>query len=146
MASQFSSKINVVVRLHPNEDGLLYQNCPHVRVTKDAPSLNVTLDGCDWLGSLCSTVLYDALLFNKPVWQFHADGWADLAENWKQGLARRIASADNFEPKRKRFYRRMAWGAQILSWPVAFRQSPPCWTRNCLFRPGTTSIPVIRTL
>jgi hypothetical protein len=94
MASQFSTKINVVVRLHPNEDGLLYQNCPHVRVTKDVPSLNVTLDGCDWLGSLCSTVLYDALLFNKPVWQFHANGWADLAENWKQGLARRIASAD----------------------------------------------------
>ena len=50
------------------------------------------LDGCDWLASLCSTVLYDGLLYEKPVWQFHADGWPALADNWKQGLALRVRS------------------------------------------------------
>jgi hypothetical protein len=56
--------------------------------------LHTTLDGCDWVGSLCSTVLYDALLYLKPVWQFFADGWPDLADNWRCRLAKRISSLD----------------------------------------------------
>ena len=91
-AALHKNDINVVVRLHPNEDGSLYQNCPHLHITKDVPDLAVTLEGCDWVGSLCSTVLYDALLFKKPVWQFHADHWPELANNWRQGLAVRISS------------------------------------------------------
>lgn len=91
-AAQYSDVINVVVRLHPNEDGSLYRDCRHIRITKDCPALPITLDGCDWVGSLCSTVLYDALLYKKPVWQFYADGWPELAENWKYGLALRISS------------------------------------------------------
>jgi hypothetical protein len=91
-AAEFSNTVNIIVRLHPNEDGSLYRNCPHVCRTKGSPSLAVTLDGCDWVGSLCSTVLYDALLFNKPVWQFYADEWPELADNWKYGLAARISS------------------------------------------------------
>jgi hypothetical protein len=94
IASRFESALNVVVRLHPNEDGRLFKECSNVRVIKQAPDLATTLDGCDWVGSLCSTVLYDALLFGKPVWQFYADGWPDLADNWKHGLARRIASRE----------------------------------------------------
>jgi hypothetical protein len=92
IASQYSNRINVVVRLHPNEDGSLYKTCPNLQVTKDVPDLTTTLQGCDWSGSLCSTVLYEALLYEKPVWQFYADGWPDLADNWKHGLATRIAS------------------------------------------------------
>jgi hypothetical protein len=39
-------------------------------------------------------VLYDGLLYGKPIWQFHADGWPALADNWKQGLALRVSSDD----------------------------------------------------
>ncbi len=92
MASEYSNDINVVVRLHPNEDGSLYRGCPHLHITKAVPDLATTLQGSDWSGSLCSTVLYEALLYEKPVWQFYADGWPNLADNWKHGLATRIAS------------------------------------------------------
>jgi hypothetical protein len=91
-AAQLAPKLNIVIRLHPNEDGSIYRDCQHLHVTKELPDLATTLAGCDWVGSLCSTVLYDALLFRKPVWQFYADGWPQLAENWKQGLAVRISS------------------------------------------------------
>jgi hypothetical protein len=37
-------------------------------------------------------VLYDGLLYGKPIWQFHADGWPALADNWQQGLAQRVRS------------------------------------------------------
>jgi hypothetical protein len=92
-AARYASELNVVVRLHPNEDGALYRRCPHLTLTRAAQTLGDTLDGCDWLGSLCSTVLYDGLLYGKPVWQFHADGWPALADNWSQALARRVRSA-----------------------------------------------------
>jgi hypothetical protein len=91
-ASRYASDINVVVRLHPNEDGSLYRDCSHLTISKALPDLTTTLQGSDWVGSLCSTVLYDALLYRKPIWQFYADGWSELADNWKCGLARRISS------------------------------------------------------
>jgi hypothetical protein len=93
LASAYADRINVVVRLHPNEDGSLYQDRSHLRVVKDSPDLTTMLSGCDWVGSLCSTVMYDALLFHKPVWQFLADGWPELADNWHRGLALRVSSA-----------------------------------------------------
>ena len=70
----------------------MYQTCRHLTITKNAPNLAVTLNGCDWVGSLCSTVLYDALLYQKPIWQFYQDGWPELADNWRCGLAKRICS------------------------------------------------------
>jgi hypothetical protein len=85
--------VNVVVRLHPNEDGSLYRRCRHVTLTQGSPDLSDTLDGCDRVASLCSTVLYDGLLYGKAIWQLHADGWPDLADNWKRGLALRVGSA-----------------------------------------------------
>jgi hypothetical protein len=94
IAARRSSNINIIVRLHPNEGGALYRNCPHLHVTKSSPDLATVLDGCDWVGSLCSTAMYDALLYKKPVWQFYADGWSELADNWKYGLAARISSED----------------------------------------------------
>lgn len=97
MASRYASDVNVVVRLHPNEDGSLYQHCPHVKVSKASPDLATTLEGSDWVGSLCSTVLYDALLYHKPILQFYADGWPELAVNWKSGLAKRISSRTELE-------------------------------------------------
>ena len=95
-AEKYSKDVNVVIRLHPNEDGSLYMNCPHLTITKGSPDLAVLLEGSDWVGSLCSTVLYDALLFEKPVWQFYADAWPELADNWRRGLATRIASEADF--------------------------------------------------
>ena len=92
LAARYSAALNVVVRLHPNEDGTLYRQCRHLTMTRDTPTLGDTLDGCDGLGSLCSTVLYDGLLYGKPIWQFHADDWPALADNWRQGLARRVSS------------------------------------------------------
>lgn len=96
-AAAQTPEVNVVVRLHPNEDGALYKGCPHLRVSKSEVDLTTTLDGCDVAASLCSTVLYDALVFRKPVWQFYADGWPELADNWKQGLARRVASSGDLK-------------------------------------------------
>jgi hypothetical protein len=61
-------------------------------VTRDAVDLRSTLEAADAVGSLCSTVLYEALLFDKPVWQFYADGWPELAPNWRRSLAKRVAS------------------------------------------------------
>lgn len=84
--------INVVVRLHPNENGDLYPGCRHLTLTKGTPDLETTLAGADVVASLCSTVLYEALLYGKPVWQLHADGWPDLADTWRQGLAIRVGS------------------------------------------------------
>jgi hypothetical protein len=102
-AAQLANEINIVVRLHPNEDGSLYRDCPTVHLTKDTPELSVVLKGCDFVGSLCSTVLYDALLFKKPVWQFYADGWPELADNWRQGLALRISSQAELSKKLLQF-------------------------------------------
>jgi hypothetical protein len=85
--------LNVVVRLHPNEDGRIYKDCRYLSVTKVVPDLASTLGGCDVVGSLCSTVLYDALLYEKPVLQFHRHGWPDLADNWKNNYSLRIMSS-----------------------------------------------------
>ena len=93
-AALYADQINIVIRLHPNEDGSLYRNFPHLHITKGSPDLATILDGCDWVGSLCSTVLHDALIYRKPVWQFSAPEWPELADNWKYGLATRISSQD----------------------------------------------------
>ncbi len=96
-ARRLRKQVNVVVRLHPLEDGSLYRGLRELRVTKGEISLSTTLDGSDSVGSLCSTVLYEGLLFHKPVWHFHADGWPELARNWQEGLATRVASATDLE-------------------------------------------------
>jgi hypothetical protein len=97
VAAEYVDSLNVVVRLHPNEDGALYHCCQHLLITKSETSLETILDGCDLVGSLCSTVLYDALLYQKPTWQFWADGWPELADNWKYGLSGRISSKDHLK-------------------------------------------------
>lgn len=97
MAYRFEGDINVVVRLHPNEDGSLYRHCSHLTISKTLPDFRTTLQGSNWVGSLCSTVLYDALLYHKPTYQFYANGWPELAINWKSGLAKRISSRMELE-------------------------------------------------
>lgn len=94
LARAYRGRMNVIVRLHPNEDDRLYRGCPHLVVTKHRPGFAALLDGCDGVVSLCSTALYEALLYRKPIWQLAAPGWPDLADNWKRGLARRVASQD----------------------------------------------------
>jgi hypothetical protein len=92
-AEQLREKIEIVVRLHPNEDGSLYTKYPHLRVFKNECDLETTLAGADICAALCSTALLDALLYHKPVLQFYADGWPDLADNWRRGLSQRIANS-----------------------------------------------------
>jgi hypothetical protein len=92
VAERFRRKLNVIVRLHPNEDGSLYRDCGGVILTKDRPDFETLMEGCDCVGSLCSTAMYEALLYGKPVWQFYADGWPELADNWSQGIAKRVSS------------------------------------------------------
>jgi len=92
-AAQYGNALNVVVRLHPNEDGALYRRCRHLTVMSKAVDLEIALDGCDWVGSIYSTVLYDALLYGKQALQFSADHWAPFpTHNWRQGLALRVSS------------------------------------------------------
>jgi hypothetical protein len=92
VAAACADAVNVVVRLHPNEDGSIYRPWPALRITKAVPDLTTTLDGCDGVASLCSTVLQEALLYGKPVWQLDADRWPRLADSWEQGLAVRVSS------------------------------------------------------
>jgi len=96
MAAQYASALNVVVRLHADEDGTLYRGCPHLRVMSRGVELATVLDGCDWIGSLDSTVLYDGLLYGKPAWQLDADHWPTIGLNWRQGLAVRVSSERHF--------------------------------------------------
>ncbi len=91
-AKRYHKRLNVIVRLHPNEDGSLYRNDGYLLVTKDQPSLGVVLEGSDCVASLCSTAMLEALLYHKPVWHFHAEGWPELATNWQEGLAQRVGS------------------------------------------------------
>lgn len=92
IAEQFKGTVHVVVRLHPNEDGRLYANYPQLIVTRAEVPFETAMAGCDCVSSLCSTAMYEALLYGKPVWQLHAEGWPILADNWSQGFAARIAS------------------------------------------------------
>ena len=95
-AAQYANALNVIVRLHANEDGALYRTCPHLTVMNKGVDLAVALEGCDWIGSLYSTVLYDGLLYGKQAWQFWADGWLFPPHNWRQGLALRVSSQRQF--------------------------------------------------
>ncbi len=74
----------------------LYRESRNVTIMSRAVPLGTALEGCDWIGSLGSTVMYDALLYGKAVWQFYADHWPVLVDNWKTGLALRVSSEDHF--------------------------------------------------
>lgn len=87
-----ADRVQFVVRLHPNENGDLYKPYPQLHVIKNECDLDVTLGAADICGALCSTTLSDALIYRKPVLQFYADGWRDLADNWRRGSAERITS------------------------------------------------------
>lgn len=89
--------VHVAVRLHPNEDGSLYEGLPGLRVFKGECDLGTTLAGSAIIGGLCSTCLLEGVLYGKPVLQFFADGWPELADNWRRGLALRIDSATSLE-------------------------------------------------
>jgi hypothetical protein len=92
VAERFRDDLHVLVRLHPNEDGTLYRDCPRLILTKDSPAFETLMEGCDCVTSLCSTAMHEALLYGKPVWQLYADGWPELADNWTNGLAKRVSS------------------------------------------------------
>jgi hypothetical protein len=92
IAERFKDRLHVVVRLHPNEDGSLYRPYPRLVLTDTTLPFDQLMDACDCVSSLCSTAMYEALLYGKPVWQFHADGWPELADNCSGGYARRISS------------------------------------------------------
>lgn len=92
-AANLPDQLEFVVRLHPNEDGSLYTNSPHLRVIKQEFDLATTISAANICAALCSTTLIDALLYNRPVLQFYADGWPDLADNWRRGLSLRVADS-----------------------------------------------------
>lgn len=103
IASEFKQLLHIIVRLHPKEDGSLYREYVNLHILRDELNLETTLDGCDLVGSICSTVLYEALLFNKPIWQFAKDSWPHLADNYNLGLCDRIHSLDQFRKTIKSF-------------------------------------------
>jgi len=91
---------NMVVRLHPNEQGSLYSGLRGLCISRTAEvDLETVLAGCDVAGSLCSSALYEALLFDKPVLHFDRDDFPPLAENWQRGLAVRVSSAADLETR-----------------------------------------------
>lgn len=92
-AEKLESQLNVLVRLHPNEDGSIYAGLKRLRVFKYECDLGTTLAGSDIVAALCSTALLEGLLYGKPVLQFRDDQWPELADNWQRGLAARVTSA-----------------------------------------------------
>lgn len=92
-AQALGDRMNFLIKLHPNEDGVVYAGMTELRVFKREIDLATALAAADVVGALCSTALLDALLYGKPVLQFYADGWPGLADNWRRGLAVRIADA-----------------------------------------------------
>ena len=109
-AETLSDRINVVVRLHPNEDGSLYTQYSRLHVFKKECDLAATLGAADICGTLCSTVMLDALLYRKPILQFYANGWPHLADNWQRGLAQRIENpAQLIEWLSKGYENRQVW-------------------------------------
>tara|TARA_Y100001970_G_scaffold249680_1_gene320469 strand:+ start:6399 stop:7763 length:1365 start_codon:yes stop_codon:yes gene_type:complete len=89
--STYSNKFNILIKLHPNEDGGLYKNTDLV-VMNDELGYNVIMNGCDIVCSICSSSMSEAVIYKKPVWQFYADNWPHLAEHYNHGLALRISS------------------------------------------------------
>ena len=87
----FKNKINILVKLHPNEKGELYQTTKLITF-KNEIDYKAVLNGCDLVGSLCSTAMAEAILFEKPVWQFYSDDWHELSDQYKYGFALRISS------------------------------------------------------
>lgn len=85
--------VNVLARLHPNEDGSLFASSRKIVVMKREVDVVTALAGADIVASQCSTALEEAVLLGKPVWQFEGDGWPELASNWRDGLAARVGSA-----------------------------------------------------
>ncbi len=92
-AAELVADVNVVARLHPNEDGRVFAPSRKVVIMKREVGVMTALAGADVVASQCSTALDEAVLFGKPVWQFEGDGWPELASNWRDGLAARVGSA-----------------------------------------------------
>jgi len=92
-AAELVPDVNVVARLHPNEDGRVFASSRKVVIMKREVGVMTALAGADIVASQCSTALDEAVLFGKPVWQFQGDGWPELASNWRDGLAARVGSA-----------------------------------------------------
>lgn len=93
-AKSLKGKYNVVVRLHPNEDGSLYQDVREdITIFKNECDVLSSIAGADVIGSLCSTVLSEAVLCDVPVIQFLANSWPELVDNWRWGLAQRVFDA-----------------------------------------------------
>lgn len=103
-AGILKASYNIVVRLHPNEDGSLYAGCEGLRVFKNDCNLGTTLAGSDIVAALCSTVLAEAVLYEQPVLQFYADGWPELADNWRRGLALRVESSGDLVNKLEKLH------------------------------------------
>ena len=94
-AHKLRGQAHVLVRLHPNEDGMLYSRAKSLIVFKHECDLATTLAGADTVGSLCSTALLEGVLYGKPTLQFLADGWPELVANWRWGLAERAESSES---------------------------------------------------
>ena len=99
IANEFNKELHVIVRLHPKEDGSIYRGYEQLYILKDEVDLETTLAGCDLIASICSTVLYEALLFNKPIWQFVNHSWPNLADNHRLGLSDSVSSMEDFRNK-----------------------------------------------
>ena len=95
LSRKFYNRMNIIVKLHPNEDGQLYVNNSDITILKNEYSSAELLNICNYSASYCSTVMYESILFEKPVIQFYDSNWPDLADNWKSGLAIRASSIDN---------------------------------------------------
>ena len=89
IAKIYSDKLNIIIKLHPKEDGSLYNNEPDLTIVNNIDAFDLIAKS-DIIGSICSSVMTEAILFNKPILQFHENSWPLLVDNYKYGLAIRI--------------------------------------------------------
>ena len=91
---------NIVIKLHPDENGELYLDADNnITIFKNECDVLSSIAGSDIIGSLCSTVLSEALIFNIPAFQFLGDGWPELVDNWRWLIAHRIKDGQSLVKK-----------------------------------------------
>ena len=89
IAKIYSDRLNIIIKLHPKEDGSLYNNEPDLTIVKNIDTFDLIAQA-DIIGSICSSVMTEAILFDKPILQFYKNSWPLLVDNYKYGLAIRI--------------------------------------------------------
>ena len=104
IAKLYLNRLHVIIKLHPKEDGSLYPIDKNLIIINDDIDLLTLLNQSDIITSICSSVLSEAILLDKPIWQFYHNSWPLLADNYKYGLAQKITGLNMLKAEIDSFF------------------------------------------